>query len=183
MVSESGLGFTWCGNSQIEPADSVAQRSGERSAIRSHLPARRRERRRLDADRAADSREGRLSRAPRPGLHRVRAQQPRHRAGTDRVRAGRREWSGRSGQGVRLRLRNDSGRPRRLTVTYFAEWVLGRYREDQQLHIQTSFDEPSGAILASQSWTGSYTGRPAFAAASPRATSVFRRSHAVPGPE
>jgi cyclic beta-1,2-glucan synthetase len=71
----------------------------------------------------------------------------------------------------RLRLRNDSGRQRRLTVVYFAEWVLGSVREDQQVHIQTSFDQPSGAILARQFWSGTHAGDPAFAAASPRATS------------
>jgi cyclic beta-1,2-glucan synthetase len=71
----------------------------------------------------------------------------------------------------RLRLRNDSGRRRRLTVTYFAELVLGGVREDQQLHVQTSRDEPSGAVLARQSWSGTYTGQIAFAAMSPRAAS------------
>jgi cyclic beta-1,2-glucan synthetase len=71
----------------------------------------------------------------------------------------------------RLRLRNDSGRQRRLTVAYFAEWVLGSVREDQQAHVRTSFDGPSGAILASQFWNGNHAGYPAFAAASPRATS------------
>jgi cyclic beta-1,2-glucan synthetase len=71
----------------------------------------------------------------------------------------------------RLRLRNDSGRARRLTATFYAEWVLGGSREDQQLHVQTSRDEPSGALLARQYWTGSYTDRIAFAAAHPRAVS------------
>jgi cyclic beta-1,2-glucan synthetase len=71
----------------------------------------------------------------------------------------------------RLRLRNDSGRPRRLTITYFAEWVLGSIREDHQLRIRTSYDEPSGAVLATQHWSGSYTGQVAFAAAHPRASS------------
>ncbi len=71
----------------------------------------------------------------------------------------------------RLRLRNDSSHVRRLAVTYFAEWVLGPAREDQQLHVQTWRDDPSGAILARQSWTASYPDRIAFAAASPRAAS------------
>ena len=71
----------------------------------------------------------------------------------------------------RLRLRNDSSRTGALTVTYFAEWVLGSIREDQQLHVSTSRDEASGAILASQSWTANAAGYIAFAAASPRAPS------------
>jgi cyclic beta-1,2-glucan synthetase len=72
---------------------------------------------------------------------------------------------------MRLRLRNDSSRPRRLTVTYFAEWLLGTNREDQALHVYTSHDRESGAVLAGQSWNGSYTNNVAFAAASPQAAS------------
>jgi cyclic beta-1,2-glucan synthetase len=72
---------------------------------------------------------------------------------------------------MRLRLRNDSSRPRRLTVTYFAEWLLGSNREDQALHVSTSYDRESGAVLAGQSWNGSYTGYVAFAAASPKPAS------------
>ena len=54
----------------------------------------------------------------------------------------------------RLRLRNDSSRRRRVTVLYFAEWVLGTNREDQQPHIQTIYDQESGALFARQSWNG-----------------------------
>ena len=72
---------------------------------------------------------------------------------------------------MRLRLRNDSSRPRRLTVTFFAEWVLGTNREDQVSHIHTAYDRESGAVLAGQYWNGSYTGCMAFAAASPAASS------------
>src|SRR5205823_6324583 len=71
----------------------------------------------------------------------------------------------------RLRLRNDSQRQRRLTVTYFAEWVLGSIREDEQLHIWTAMDEVSGALLATEYWNGNNPGDTAFAAASPRASS------------
>src|SRR6202034_3795729 len=49
--------------------------------------------------------------------------------------------SGDSVKVCRLRLRNDSSRKRRLTITWFAEWTLGSTREDQQIHIQTSRDE------------------------------------------
>ena len=71
----------------------------------------------------------------------------------------------------RLRLRNDGARSKRLTVTYFAEWVLGPTREDQQLHIRTSRDELSGALVATQVWSENFAGRIAFAASSPRAAS------------
>ncbi len=71
----------------------------------------------------------------------------------------------------RLRLRNDSSRRRRITVTWFVEWTLGSSREDQQIHIQTSRDEESGALLARQYWTGASRGEWAFAASSPKASS------------
>ena len=49
---------------------------------------------------------------------------------------------------IKLRLENTWQRPRRVTVTYYAEWVLGVYREQTQLHVQTSVDPQSGAIFA-----------------------------------
>jgi cellobiose phosphorylase len=54
---------------------------------------------------------------------------------------------------------------------WFAELVLGSSREDQQLRIQTSRDEATGALLASQYWTGPWRGQFVFAAATPRAIS------------
>ncbi len=71
----------------------------------------------------------------------------------------------------RLRLRNDSSAKRRLTVTYFAEWVLGSQRENDASHVITSFDEESGAILARQHWTPDSTDAIGFAASLPRASS------------
>ncbi len=71
----------------------------------------------------------------------------------------------------RLRLRNSSARARRLTLYYFAEWVLGSVREDQLPHLRTSRDEASGALIATQSWSGPYSGHIAFVAASPEAAS------------
>jgi cyclic beta-1,2-glucan synthetase len=71
----------------------------------------------------------------------------------------------------RLRLRNDSSRKRRLTVTYFAEWVLGTQRADQASHIFTSFDEESGGLLARQRWSPDGTDSIAFASSIPRAAS------------
>ncbi|MEI6675501.1 MAG: glucoamylase family protein [Verrucomicrobiota bacterium] len=47
-----------------------------------------------------------------------------------------------------LKLRNDSGRSRRLSVTTYAEWVLGELRHKSLLHVQTEVDTKTGALLA-----------------------------------
>ncbi len=171
LVSESGLGFTWCGNSQAnrltpwhndpvsDPQSEVIYlRDEESGAVWTSTPLPIREQ---DAYRA------------RHGQGYTVFEHNSHAIGQELTVF---VPLGESGDGdpvkvFRLRLRNDSGRPRRLTVTFFAEWVLGGTREDQQLHVQTSRDEATGALLARQCWTGSYTERIAFAAASPRAAS------------
>jgi cellobiose phosphorylase len=47
-----------------------------------------------------------------------------------------------------LKLRNETDRPRKLSATYFAEWVLGAYRQQSQMHVVTERDEASGALVA-----------------------------------
>ncbi|HVR75020.1 MAG TPA: glucoamylase family protein [Planctomycetota bacterium] len=71
----------------------------------------------------------------------------------------------------RLRLRNLSDRRRRLTVTAYLEWVCGTCREETQLHLFTSWDPESGAILARNAHQPDFGGYVAFAALYPRATS------------
>src|SRR5690606_33880138 len=63
----------------------------------------------------------------------------------------------------RLTLRNDSGRPRRLSVTAYAEWVLGRLRGASAPFITTEVDAATGAILARNPWSTAFPGRIAFA--------------------
>ena len=47
-----------------------------------------------------------------------------------------------------LKLRNVSGRPRRVSVTGYWEWVLGDLRQKSLLHVQTEVDLKTGALLA-----------------------------------
>jgi cyclic beta-1,2-glucan synthetase len=47
-----------------------------------------------------------------------------------------------------LKLRNVSGRPRRISVTGYWEWVLGDQRQKNLLHVQTEVDRETGALLA-----------------------------------
>ena len=46
-----------------------------------------------------------------------------------------------------LKLRNISGRPRRLSVTGYCEWVLGDLRHKSLLHVRTEVDLKTGALL------------------------------------
>jgi len=61
-----------------------------------------------------------------------------------------------------LKLRNVSGRPRRLSVTGYCEWVLGDSRHKNLLHVQTEVDLKTGALLARNHYNTDYTGRIAF---------------------
>jgi len=65
---------------------------------------------------------------------------------------------------VRLTLRNLTDRPRRLSATYYAEWVLGTVRENAPLQVVTERDPESGAILARNAWAGDFAEKIAFAA-------------------
>jgi cellobiose phosphorylase len=61
-----------------------------------------------------------------------------------------------------LKLRNVSGRARRISVTGYWEWVLGDSRDKNLLHVQTEVDVKTGALLARNHYNTDYTGRIAF---------------------
>src|SRR5262249_44735027 len=65
-----------------------------------------------------------------------------------------------------LRVTNPGGRTRRLTATFYAEWVLGTQRDQAPLEVVCSADPESGALFATSAWAGEFAGRVAFAAAS-----------------
>jgi cellobiose phosphorylase len=65
---------------------------------------------------------------------------------------------------MRLTVRNDGNRPRRLSATYYAEWVLGSVRENAQMQVVCEQDSESGAILARNVWTNNFAEKIAFAA-------------------
>nr|AEQ20570.1 cellobiose phosphorylase [uncultured bacterium CSLD10] len=171
VVSESGLGFTWRGNSQQNrltpwtndpvsnpPPEVIYIRDDQSGARWSPTASPIRER---DAYRA---RHGQGYTVFEHNSHAIEQELTvfvpvAESGGGDPVKI------------CRLRLRNQSSRRRQLSVTYFAEWTLGPAREDQQLHVQTALDRESGALLAHQSWHEGYAGAVAFAAASPRASS------------
>ena len=63
----------------------------------------------------------------------------------------------------RLTLRNESGRPRRLSVTAYAEWVLGSSQSASAPYVVTEIDSKTGAIFARSLLGGEFAGRIAFA--------------------
>ncbi len=65
---------------------------------------------------------------------------------------------------VRLRIKNKLPRHRRLTATYYAEWVLGSQRETQRSHIISDHDPGHACLLASCDWNAEFSGRVAFLA-------------------
>jgi cyclic beta-1,2-glucan synthetase len=63
----------------------------------------------------------------------------------------------------RLTLRNLSGKPRRLSVTAYAEWVLGTSRRASSPFLTTEVDSATGALFVCNPWSVAFAGRVAFA--------------------
>ena len=59
-----------------------------------------------------------------------------------------------------LMLKNVSGRPRKISVTGYWEWVLGDSRQKYSLHVET--DRNSGALLARNPYNSDFAGWTAF---------------------
>ncbi|HWV14274.1 MAG TPA: glucoamylase family protein [Cellvibrio sp.] len=61
-----------------------------------------------------------------------------------------------------LKIRNDSGRQRRISATGYVEWVLGDLRAKSSMHLVTEIDASSGALFARNSYNSEFSGRVAF---------------------
>ena len=61
-----------------------------------------------------------------------------------------------------LKLRNVSGGSRHMSVTSYAEWVLGDLRHKNLLHVQTEVDLKTGALLARNYYNTEFPDRIAF---------------------
>ena len=61
-----------------------------------------------------------------------------------------------------LKVRNTSGRTRRLSATGYVEWVLGDLRAKSAMHINSEIDTKSGALLARNQYSTEFSDRQAF---------------------
>jgi cyclic beta-1,2-glucan synthetase len=62
-----------------------------------------------------------------------------------------------------LTLQNETNRVRRITVTAYAEWLIGSSPAASRPYIATEKDVSTGAIFARNLWQGDFGGRIAFA--------------------
>src|SRR5207253_7384793 len=64
---------------------------------------------------------------------------------------------------IRLKVRNTGSQSRRLSATFYAEWVLGGVRDQTQMHVSTEIDPETRALLARNAFNPSYPDAVAFA--------------------
>jgi cyclic beta-1,2-glucan synthetase len=61
-----------------------------------------------------------------------------------------------------FKLKNNSARRRRLSVTGYWEWVLGELRQKSAMHVVTEIDQQTGALFARNFYNTDFEGRVAF---------------------
>ena len=73
---------------------------------------------------------------------------------------------------VVVKLRNRSGRPRRLSVTGYWELVLGQWRHANLMHVVTEIDPNTGALFARNVYNREFAGKTVFVNVSDAARTV-----------
>ncbi|MEE8567892.1 MAG: hypothetical protein V3S81_04725, partial [Anaerolineales bacterium] len=161
LVSETGLGYTWAENSgenRLTPwrNDPVTDEPGEALYLR-------------------DEETGQVwSPTPLPA-HAAAPYLIRHGAGysifehhSHGLKQRLRLFAARDApvKLIGMRLENTWIRHRRITATYYAEWVLGTTRQDTQQYIVPEFDPVTRALLARNAYNTEFGERVAFLAAS-----------------
>jgi len=61
-----------------------------------------------------------------------------------------------------LKIRNESGRTRKISATGYVEWVLGDMRSKTGMHITTEIDKNTGAVFARNAYNTEFAERIAF---------------------
>jgi len=170
MVSETGSGFTWYGNSQrnrltgwsndpvLDPASEALYIRDEESGL-------------FWSPTAAPIREDTAYRARHGAGFTVFEHNSNGIEQELTVFVPVDESGGEPIKLQRLRLTNASSRKRRLSVTYYVELTLGENRETSQMHVITNWDDEAQAMLARNRYHPEYGERIAFAAITPRTDS------------
>jgi cyclic beta-1,2-glucan synthetase len=163
LISESGSGYTWVGNSQTQrltpwnndpvadaPGEVVYLRDDETGAVWTPTPLP------IAAPAGFVARHGQGYTVFEHRSHGLTQELTMFvpREGTVKI--------------LRLRVRNESRRMRRLSAGFFAEWVLGTERERSAPHVVTALDEASGAVTARNPFSESMGNWSAFADVSVR---------------
>ncbi|ORE98122.1 glucoamylase family protein [Aurantimonas sp. 22II-16-19i] len=158
QVSAKGSGYTWCGNSRENQLtqwsnDPVVDPSGEALYIR-------------------DDASGALWSPTAQPIRDDGVYVARHGFGYSRFTHEAQGIASELTQFVpladpvkisRLTLRNRSGVSRRLTVTAYAEWVLGTARGASGPFLSSELDAAKGVLLVRNPWNMAFPGRVAFA--------------------
>ena len=165
LISETGAGFTWQGNSQRNRLnqwsnDPVMDPSAEAIYIR-------------------DEETGIYWTPTASPIREETAYRARHGAGytvfEHNSRGIEQELTvfvpvdDRGGAPVKLQrlvLRNDTDRPRKLSLTYYVEWTLGENPESSRMHIVTNWDDEFKTLIARNRYNPDYSDWVAFAAMS-----------------
>jgi len=157
LVSESGLGCTWTGNSQQfrltpwsndpvsdPPSEVVYLRDEENGDVWTPTP------RPLGLDAATLVRHGQGYTCFEQRSHGLVQEMRVFVAADDPIKI------------IAVRIWNPSRRLRRLSAIYYAEWVLGVSRDQAPMNVRTQIDEISGALLASNPFAADFAEQVAF---------------------
>ncbi len=170
MISETGSGFTWYGNSQrnrltswsndpvLDPATEALYIRDEQSGT-------------FWSPTAAPIREGTAYRARHGAGYTVFEHNSNGIEQELTVFVPVDENGGAPVKLQRLRLTNSSSRRRRLSVTYYVELTLGENRETSRMHVLTHWDNEAQVLLAQNHYHPEYGERVAFVALTPQADS------------
>jgi cyclic beta-1,2-glucan synthetase len=170
LVSETGSGFTWFGNSQrnrltgwsndpvLDPASEAIYIRDEESGV-------------FWSPTAAPIREETAYRARHGAGYTVFEHNSNGIEQELTVFVPVDENGGQPIKLQRLRLTNTSDRKRKLSVTYYVELTLGENRETSQMHIITKWDDEAQALFALNHYHPEYGERVAFVAITPQTDS------------
>ncbi len=61
-----------------------------------------------------------------------------------------------------IKVRNNSGRPRRLSITGYVEWVLADIRTKSMMHVSTEVDATTGTLFARNPYSDMFADRVTF---------------------